>query len=49
MIRFSVCQSRESAKVLAGLDDWVPEHSVKYVSLFGKALRTVVWALGSPA
>ena len=29
MIRFSVCQSSESAKVLAGLADWVPEHSVK--------------------
>ena len=35
MIRFSVCQSRVSAKVLAGLDDCVPEHSVKYVSLLG--------------
>ncbi len=35
MIRFSVCQSRLSEKVLAGFADCDPEHSVKYASLPG--------------
>ena len=35
MIRFSVCQSRLSAKVFAGFEDCEPEHSVKYASLPG--------------
>ena len=48
MIRCSVCQSSESANVLAGLDDCEPEHSVKYASLAGYASWTVDCASGSP-
>ena len=45
MARLRPCHSSESAKVLP---DSMPEHSVKKMSLFGYALRTVLCPLGSP-